>query len=507
MHRPGLARAVRRALPVAEPVAVGLAALGAFAWALVGQPGVTDNDAFFHMLMARRIAAGDLWPSIDMLPLTVLGDAGPDHHWLWHVLLAPFALADPGVAGLQWAQAVTAALVPVALVVVLRRWGAPWPALWAALAVAGALVMPFRVSELRAQNVAIVLIVLALYWLVRERHRPLLVLGLLFAEAYHGVVILLPLVLIHVAAVRALEGRWALRPAAYALGGAVLGFALSPWFPENVDYLLFHTLYKVGNPAGLDVGREWLSPPLGFVLRESWSVLAALAVAVGLWVWRRGWRLPERTSAVVLLAATVLMGLMYLRAWRFVEYFVPVAAVTAAVLVRDASAGQGGARPLRVARALLPAALVAAIAVHGAAGLRFVHAHPDYDVGRFRPIGDALGRLAAKGDVVLNTAWSDFPLLLWVAPHVRFVTGLDPTYLHFEDPARSALLQGLRAAQAGDEHDPAPVIAEHFGAQWAVVDRSAQGLAERLLRSPGARAVAASPAGILFRIELGSGGP
>lgn len=494
MGRPAL-------VAVFEPLAVGLAAVGVFGWALLGAAGVTDNDAFFHMLMARRIAGGELWPSIDSLPLTVLGAAGPDHHWLWHLLLAPFALADPGIAGLHWAQVVTAALVPVVLVVVLRRWGAPWPALWAALGVFGALVMPFRVSELRAQNLAIVFIVVALWGLARERPRTLAVVGLLFAEAYHGVVILVPLVLVHVGVVRALEGRWALRPGLFAVGGAVLGFVLSPWFPENVDYLLFHTLYKVGNPAGLDVGREWMSPPVLHVLRESWSVLAALGVALAAWVWRRGYRAPGRSATALALGAALLMGGLYLKSWRFVEYFVPVAAVAGALLVRDALAAEGGRSLPRFARPLAAAALGLAVAVHGLAGVRFVHAHPDYDVARFDPIGDALGRLASPGDVVLNTAWSDYPLLLWVAPQVRFVTGLDPTYLHFADPARSALLQGLRAIHPTDEPDPAPVIVEQFGARFVVVDPTAQGLAGRLMRSPSAKAVVASPAGVLFRLE------
>ncbi|GMV39380.1 MAG: hypothetical protein AMXMBFR64_10960 [Myxococcales bacterium] len=485
-----------RAVAILEPVCVGLVALAAFGWALLDAPGVTDNDAFFHMLMARRIASGELWPSIDSLPLTVLGSAGPDHHWLWHVVIAPIALLAPTVQGLEWAQAITAALVPVVLVILLRRWGAPWPALWAALAVTGALIMPFRVSELRAQNVAIVMIVAALWALDRERPRALAVIAFLFAQAYHGVVILAPLVLLHLGAVRLAEGRWTFRPAVHALVGVVAGFALSPWFPENLDYLLFHTLYKVSNPQGLDVGREWLSPPLTHVLGESWSAFVGLGLGVGLWGWARGWRARSATT-LLLVAATVTMLLLYLKAWRFVEYFVPVAAVTAALLARDALP----ALP-RVARVVSPLALALLVVAQGQAGIRYVHDKSAYKIEPFLPIGEALERLGEPGDIVFNTAWADFPLLLWVAPRMRFVTGLDPTYLHFQDAGRSALVRGLRAATPEDPHDPAPVIAEHLRARWVVVDPTAQGLAVQLGRSPAAKLVAFTPVGALFRLDV-----
>ena len=95
-------------------------------------------DGYFHFKIAQLIASNGPWVDVEWLPLTVLGDAGPDHHWLWHVLLVPFTWLSPAFMGLKCATVLTAAAVPSALCWLLLRMRVPWPALFALLAWAGA---------------------------------------------------------------------------------------------------------------------------------------------------------------------------------------------------------------------------------------------------------------------------------------------------------------------------------------------------------------------------------
>jgi hypothetical protein len=44
-----------------------------------------------------------------------------------------------------------------------------------------------------------------------------------------------------------------------------------------------------------------------------------------------------------------------------------------------------------------------------------------------------LSRNTAKGDLVLNTDWDDFPKLFYYNPDLAYVSGLDPTYLLDKD--------------------------------------------------------------------------
>ncbi|MEC9071582.1 MAG: hypothetical protein VX938_04345, partial [Myxococcota bacterium] len=99
---------------------------------------VVTIDGYFHFKISEMIASNGPWVDVSWLPLTVLGDEGPDHHWLWHVLLVPFTWLGQGFMGLKWACVLTAAAVPAFLCLLLHRMGVPWPGLFALLAWSGA---------------------------------------------------------------------------------------------------------------------------------------------------------------------------------------------------------------------------------------------------------------------------------------------------------------------------------------------------------------------------------
>ena len=52
------------------------------------------------------------------------------------------------------------------------------------------------------------------------------------------------------------------------LAGIGLGLVLSPWFPQNFEYLLFHLLFKMFSPLGsaVPVGVEWYPYPFRWFL-------------------------------------------------------------------------------------------------------------------------------------------------------------------------------------------------------------------------------------------------
>ncbi|MEC9071756.1 MAG: hypothetical protein VX938_05220, partial [Myxococcota bacterium] len=352
--------------------------------------------------------------------------------------------------GLKWASVLTAAAVPAALCLLLHRMGTPWPGLFALLAWTGALIMPGRLLMLRAQNVAIVGVALALWCLATRRHRILALVSFAMMQAYHGAVLLLPLAMLDLGIRRVREEVWAWKPLLAVVVGLCAGLLLSPWFPENVDYLLFHTLYKLTNPQHLAVGSEWQSPSVIHILRESWPVLTCLVLAIIIRARRRqGWPGHE---IVLWGAASLLCLLLYLKAWRFAEYFVPVAAIFTALLIRDDGKEQEGApEPARApsmkqdnqVRLLLVITAIC-IAAGGWLGMRTVADRAEFEPAKYGEIAKALGADAQRGDMVFNRAWEDFVFLFWQRSDLRYVTGLDPNYLAYEDPARFQLWMWIR---------------------------------------------------------------
>ena len=256
-------------------LALELAALfavcaGALAWALADAPGIFGVDGYYHFKVAEEIAAHGPWVDVRWLPFTVLGPEGTDHHWLFHLLLAPFTAAGHDLAAVKTATIFFAALVPVTLAWVGHRFGIPHASLVALLAFTASSALPGRYLMLRTHGLSLMFMALALLALSRRRHVWLAAIAFAYMQFYHGAVILAPLgafwLAIHAAHTKEFDSR-----AVLAIGaGLFLGLLLSPWFPDNVGYLIFHTVFKMGNAMKGLVGPEWYPSRWTRLLVESW---------------------------------------------------------------------------------------------------------------------------------------------------------------------------------------------------------------------------------------------
>lgn len=459
-------------------------------WKLGAWGGFADFDGHFHLKVVQWIAHEGLWADLRWLPFTVLGERGPDHQWLWHVALLPFTwIADPGEA-LAWAAAANAAAAAAVIAFVMRLLGVPAAPLVALLAFTAGEAMPYRMMMLRAQNVALIFMFLA-FWAMAQRRWVLLgVFAFLFLESYHAAVILLPMAVIASFVFSLRERTLETKPIIAVAAGLTTALLISPWFPQNIGYLLFHTLFKAASPQDGSwlsslVGSEWYpASPLQIAL-ESWPAHAALLAAAAALAWRR--RLPSADTLMALGVALLSLGL-YAHAVRFAEYYIPFAVLAAALAVRDAFPEPG--RTLRTA----VAAFLAASLPVGLAGATPPKVMPPDHLER---VSVRLNELGQGGDTVFNSSWPDFMALVWWADRFRYINGLDGHYLVYQDPARFAIWLALAG---GGVEDPARVIRLVFGARFAVIARQHSVLAAQLNASAGVRLQAESPEAWLFEI-------
>jgi hypothetical protein len=446
-------------------------------------PATVTIDGYYHIKIAQWIAREGPFVDVSWLPLTVLGDHGPDHHWLWHALLVPFTWFSDLFDGLRWGMLVTAAAVPAALTAVGLAMRLPMAPLFALLACTAALIMPGRLLMLRAQNLALILMVLALFALARRRHMLLCGIAFVFMLSYHGAMILVAFVAMHLLLVGVAERRFDYRAPLAVAAGLIAGLVLTPWFPENLDYLLFHTLYKTSNPNAVAVGSEWLVPSFGHILRESWPAHLALVTGLAALAVRR---VRPSLETALWLGTVALTFALYTGAWRFAEYYAPIAVLTGALGLRDAFAASPPKRPIRYA---LIAAIALIVGIQGGLGLAVVRDRAEFFPAKLAIISQEIRERSAPGDITFNTNWEDFVFLFYNDANTRYVNGLDPNYLAYADPARFGMWLWVSTVTADEPNDPAPVMRDAFGARFAVVARGLDGLAERLAKSPHARLI------------------
>ena len=273
--------------------------------------GATQNiigiDGYYHVKVAQlmQLQGWRLLAPLDFpwLQLTILGPGRyTDHHFLFHVLQAPFTFDDLRI-GAKMAAVLFAVIGLYTTYLFLVRFKIPYPLLWIAVLIASAPVFLWRQSMARPQSLSVLLIVLGIWALFAGR--PVLLLPVGFAAAWLfngfffeiGAPAAAVLVSLGYLAARrwwltetlaptlpqretapggevphgpVLTFRFAVVALAWTLLGIGLGLLLHPYFPRNVEFAFLHLFPKAvpSDQANVTVGMEWYPySPLQFVVR------------------------------------------------------------------------------------------------------------------------------------------------------------------------------------------------------------------------------------------------
>lgn len=455
---------------------------------------VADLDSLFHAKMAWLLWHEGLRRDFPWMTCSITAAHWADHHFLFHVLLAPLSPLGLDVT-LRLGAVLLGALGLTACVLSLARAGVRHLWFWALALPLCSDVFLFRMAMTRAMPLCLALTVLHLDALEARRARRAGVIGFVSMWAYQGGIFLLPLAALH-----ALRDRLRALPRAgtllATLAGLVLGLTLNPFFPATWDFLALHIgPYLSHDPVRslVDVGLEWRPADLSLVPRVV-PVLALGFVLPLVGIVRRRWSAHDDALA----AAVLLFALASLRAQRFLEYLAPLSVMLGArVWTRGALDGLLRPSLQRAATALATAATLA----YGAAQWRSIH-RDGFSVEPRDVEGAArwLARNTPRDAVVFHAAWDDFAPLFYFNHHNRYLFGLDPYWFVEHDPA---LYVRYRLVTEGRDPDPVDTIRTRFHSRHiALVARPGLlGLAQQLRRDPRARLVFQSPRTLVFALD------
>lgn len=419
----------------AEYLAAAVLGVAAMAAVQTGVAGLAGNDSYYHLKMAQMLPSHGFIHAFPWLHWTIFRDQFVSHHHGFHTLLAPLVWiaerigATPELAGkaaICLGMGVSAAL----LVLVLRARGVEHRLWWVLLLCCAPWHFWLRMSYLRAPIVALPLLVLAV-WLV-VRHRPLLLafVAFVFAQVYGGVV-LMPLVTLAFVGGALVCGdglRKALICLAASVAGIGAGLILNPYFPHNLVFLKTQ-LFDTGLGGARDIGTEWR--PF-----ESWFLLKLSAALAAVWLVALLRRLTQPRRADPYEIGLLLLNLAFLiltiKSRRFVEYWPVFALINAADMGRflvseRAPATERQRTRLRRVGAALLAVLIAGVSVtslrHARSELRVKHNHA--------AIEQAMAFLQSHsepGSLVFTDDWDVFPVLFYYNIYNHYIVGLDPVF-------------------------------------------------------------------------------
>jgi hypothetical protein len=456
---------------VVETVAALLVISGVMAAIQFAGPAILDNDGYYHIRWSRLLTEeAPSLPEFKWLPLTVLSPEDyADHHFLYHVLLAPFTSGDLRL-GAKLSAVVFSSLGLTAIFSLLIAYRTPYRWLWLVPLIGGSSPFLYRMAMTRAPALSLLFLGIGCHLILRRKAAWLAILSFLFTWSYS----LFPLILFfagaYTAAVYVVERRLYLKPVWASLAGVAAGLIVNPYFPNNVELFGKHVLMKYAPEYVVDVGVEWYP-------YETWTFVETSAVAFAVYFIalvlfnRRDKSFPA--ASIMFLIVSALFLLLALKSRRFVEYWPPFAVLFAAFAAGSELREWVGAWPKssrdRLVKGAVAALLCGSMIVGVAANI--INAYQDVkteaDPFAYRGAAEWLAANTPKGAMVFNTDWDDFPMLFYYNTHNTYVAGLDPTYLHDRDPE----LWNLYArVTLGEEPDPAPIIRDRFGAEYVFTD-------------------------------------
>jgi len=483
----------RRAL---EPALVVLAALALFASLLFSIPGLPGGDDGYRHIKTAFLLRTQGWDAVKDFPW--LRPAFPpgtyaDLWLLFHVFLMPFTVGNL-LLGAKLAALVLATAIVALFYALLSAFGIRHRPFWVAVLLFCSCDFLIRITLTRALLLNIVFVLLTMLAVLQRR--MLLLGGTTFLFSWNNVAAPLSLL---VASLHALDGwlssrRFDARPVLAAAGGLLLGWALHPQFPRNLQLAYVQTvgvLFLV--PAqDLRLGNELAPFALAEFLRTNPLLFVLWVPAVVLQLGDLARRLratpapgaatrPPPEAWLLLLALAGLF--LVLRSRRFVEYWVPLAVLSSARALDPL------VEEIVRSRRFRPVWILAGVVLVGLGTLNFrtlvAYLESAPHPGLYESPCRWLEENSREGDVVFNPQWAQFPLLFFWNHHNRYLVGMDPTFLYLRDRRAYEdwnVVSEDRVAELAQEGRLRSIVRGRFGARYLFVESDLNPGLDQLLR-------------------------
>ncbi|MBD3251898.1 hypothetical protein GF380_05625, partial [Candidatus Uhrbacteria bacterium] len=429
-----------------------------------------DPDTFYHAhLSALMLDHGPLF-AFPWLDLTSFGQQFADHHYLFHLILGPAIWAFGEQWGTQLMAPLLALLTISALWTVLRvlNPSETWRRTsWVFVGLT--LLAPDFLMRLllgKASPLAIGYAIVTVGGMLHRKSILLLMTGMLFALSHGGwslsILIAGSMLVADILASKTMaEASWikALHNAPWKpLGALILGTGIGILLHPNSATLLqflWVQLVEIGiltKSGTLTLGQEWAAASPSMILTNLTPlVVAGLTALLGILFAHRADARPTLVGmyqrALVLLFPVGLLLVLTLKSQRFIEFLVPLFAIWIYQIAQLVDwtkyrlwLREQWSRCKRTPRHTLTVAgglIVLLLPLHhGWLAWKGLHTgQRPFDL--YAPVMQTISERANPGDRVFHSSWDDFPVLWALEDRVKYLSGLDPTFLYHADPELS----------------------------------------------------------------------
>ncbi len=431
-----------------------------------------DPDGFTHAKIAQLISERGFLHAFPWLDLTILDRYFVDQHLGLHLLEIPFIKLFGILPGAQLAAVIFAACCITGFYGCAHLLGARRPALWAFLVATASLAM-VRLSLAKSSPLAILCFIFGVTAFLRKKKGHAFIAGLLFSLVHGGWLLLLFAqgimtsvllvwnLLVYVAKKRGAVlafpiASWRQNLSVFlaTISGCFLGVLLHP-NAKNMLPFLWVQVVVIGVQTPYDrvhLGQEWQSISLDqflagiplFILVIGGMLLVHLSRSPRPASIESGEGRAPLPDRIALIALTGVLALLTLKSKRYGEYFIPTLALLGATV--EGSIWVGWREIVSFGKSLrwywypLTTMLVSVLVYASFSDLstmRRTMMENNYPFTYVSIPMKTLSEVAAPGDRVFYPQWDLFPMLFVADDRLRYISGMDPTYLFVASTTRS----------------------------------------------------------------------
>ena len=510
-----------------RPILVFLGA-AAFCAAFIPWNGFGDPDGFYHAKMAMLIWQHGPLKAFPWLDLTVFGKNFADLHFLFHAILAPFTAAFGMFNGARIGCVVLSGLFFAVFEVCLRRLKLRYSLVWTAILLTTAPFI-FRILLAKATPLALLLFIAGLTAAWLRKPWLVFVFAGVFALSHSGWIYLAGSIALMACGQlayfktvddlswrKSFDGSMWRETAAGYLGG-LAGMLVHPNFPDifRLTWIQVFTI-GLGTPfQHVVMGLEWQPADVKslFTSYAAWIILGLLGLA-GMFLAPR--KPLDRDKAQLTVSVGWILAVLFaltLKSRRNTEYLAPIVALWCASLwslvdpkklfadAKDSfkAYGQTAFLVLAWVMIILSVAYVAKETLVGWYGLR----DGIIKDTAFRDSMSAISKQAKPGDRVFHSSWDEFPMLFAADDRLRYIAGLDPTFLYVASSTLSDDVKNLTWGLTSSTKEQAwELIHDRLDSKFVFVGKSKHEQFMKLIMSdPRYIQIASSTESAAFRVE------
>ena len=450
-------------------------------------PYYTDNnDSFYHVTMAKMLAQNNLLiKEFPYFQFSFLKDNFVDWHYLFHLILIPFIKLFGEVCGPKLLGTILVGGIFSIIFLILKNINLKFSFFYT-LGLFAILPADFfvRMTYIRAPVLSLFLLVLALYFLVKQRPVLLAITIFFYVWAYYLMSFAIFIPIVAYLMIEILRGNKVdLKLLFWPLGGLMAGLIINPFFPDNLSFLL--VLLQASTNERPYAGVELFSPEAWYWFYSSLMVIFLFAGGL-IFALIKGLKLSWQTIVLVILAFFFLV--LQWKSIRFYEYAPLIVGLAGTVLL----ASYFEETLLKIKsnwKKLETWVLIIFMAIYIQEGI--FHGIWEYwtldkkinnygsQVIQIKESADYLNKNSSRGEIVF-ASWGLFPQLFYFGQKNYYIVGLDPVFLEIY---RKDLLEKYIDITMNPESTlDLKIIKDEFQTKWVVVTPGQTSLKEKLLK-------------------------